>query len=154
MKTRIGTVFVLIVLSGCVSIHTALYPDSNFSPTNPKNVQVLKDFPPDPSTYRVMGEFATDEGLGDLLTDSIFQNRLRKKVATLGADAVVLFAEHSNTYALTTPAKSSTHTDHYATISGPTISGHSNATTTYTPPQTTYIEGHVGKGYLIKYLRK
>jgi hypothetical protein len=159
---RLTAAALLALSSGCVSIHSGAYPNSSFSETEPADIQVLTDFPPDATTYSVIGEFHTDEGVGDLLTDSLFQRRLRKKAAKIGADAVVLYAEYSKTYEVTRPATSSTQTNYSGTLSGlstnlptiPVMSGSSHSTTTYSPASTTAFDAHVGRGYFLKYVRK
>lgn len=148
--------FALIAFSGCVSIKSTIYPGNKFAPISPSQVQVLETLPNDPATYTVIGEVEVEETTGEY--DPIFRARLKKKVANLGAHAIVLTREVAGYVSMTTPAKSSTTTSYSGTVSGvnvpgqiPIVSGQSNSQTTYTPASTTQIPSYSGHGTLLRY---
>lgn len=144
-------------LVGCVSINTALYPRSNYPPSDPSRVQILHSFPPDRDSYEIIGEVSVGETMDEY--DSMFNDRLRKKVALSGGDAVVLGRDLERMVGFTTPGQSSTTGSSFGTASGSVVgqsfigSGvtNSNSQTVYTPPTTVALGSYSGKGYILKY---
>lgn len=145
------------LLASCVGIQIGIYPNCNFPPTDPATVQIYRAFPPDRDTYEVIGEFTVEEGLGDY--DSLFYQRLKRRVAEVGGNAVVLSRNLEGVVGFTTPAQASSTTTASGSAVGTTygnsavVNGSvaSQTNTTYTPPQTLQVGSYSGRGYVIRF---
>ncbi len=145
-------------LAGCVSIKTAVYPNASYLPTPPEKVQILKNFPPNPATYQVIGEVYVPEM--NYEDSSFFEKRLRKKVAQAGGHAVVLFKYLDSTQAFIGFPNGSTASVRTSQSSG--LSVGVPAVTIQNPPPS-YLAGQTalpsfsvdqsfsGRGYLLRY---
>ena len=148
---------VVLFFNGCVGIQIGLYPNYNFPPVDPATVQIYRAFPPDRASYEVIGEFTVEEGLGDY--DSLFYQRLKRRVGGVGGNAVVLSRNLEGVVGITTPGRAISTTTasglavgttygNNATVSGSAVA---QTNTTYTPPQTLQIGSYSGRGYVIRF---
>jgi hypothetical protein len=78
----------LLLLQGCVAIQIGLYPNARFAPVDPATVQIYSSFPPDSSSFEVIGEFTVGETMSEY--DSLFYQRLKRRVGEVGGNAVVI----------------------------------------------------------------
>lgn len=147
----------LFLLAGCVGIQIGIYPNCDFPPTDPATVQIYRDFPPDRNAYVVIGEFTVEEALGDY--DSLFYQRLKRRVAEVGGNAVVLARNLEGMVGFTAPGRTTATTTASGTAVGTAygnnavVSGSvvSQTNTTYSPPQTFQVGSYSGRGYVIRF---
>lgn len=164
LKIFILTMLFITLTTGCVSIKTSLYGNVSQLPTDPRKVQILRNLPPNESTYEKIGELFISETADDFDSDSLLHNRLKRRVAKLGADAVVIWQEDTGDFHLMLPGTATTTTSTSGNVFGSatsfapghatgmgTISTESTAQTTYQPPQNFLIPVHVMRGVMIRY---
>lgn len=84
-------VFSLLIVSSCATFETGKYTAESFPSVNPANVSILHNFPPDPTTYRRIGEVSSRAE--DSSQWSSIYKRLRQEAGNMGGDAVVLQSE-------------------------------------------------------------
>ena len=81
-----------LCLSGCseAQVSSGLYGYTDYPPTDPGSVQILREFPSD--GFVKIGEVSVDDygGLFSTETKATFEAKLRWQVASMGGDAVVI----------------------------------------------------------------
>ena len=160
MSAPLALLFAVGLLTGCVAIQIGIYPGFNFPPTDPATVQIYRSFPPDSDTYEVIGEFSVQEALGDY--DSLFYQRLKRRVAEVGGNAVILQRSLEGVVAFTIPGQASSTTTAVGTATATAFGNNAVATgatashtsATYTPPQKLEVGSYSGRGYVIRFKSK
>lgn len=156
VKKAVSILSLFLLLPGCVSIRTALYPNAHFAPVSPERVQILRRLPPDPNSYRIIGEVSADDMPS---SDDYFLTRaLKKKVGALGGDAVVLERNLESIQGSFTSGASNFSGAVSGFNQGPlgvSGSGYSPATIAPSTSQNTSFSldpSYSGQGYILKYL--
>lgn len=153
---RIIALIVILLVGSCVSINSQIYPHiaaNNLTIKDPTKVTIFNDFPPDMTTYQIIGEVNIDETFDDLHTDQLFLNRLRKHAASKGADVVVLKTRLTGTstivgnYSGTTNVNGQARTQYGPNNSSNNISLYGVNNGNYL---NTFLSAKVGYGYLMR----
>jgi hypothetical protein len=140
------------LFTGCATARVNPYPNSHYAPSNPQNVGVYYNFPP--QQYEVIGEVyyngapaASWTGAGKLL---------RQEAAKIGGDAVIV-QQQDTPYvgSITTPGyiNGSTYGTTMGSYSGSSYVGTYSAQSNYiySPPTTTPLYGKQIIGIVIKF---
>jgi len=122
-----------VFLSGCATPSSDLYPGHVHSRTDPDNVRIYESFPPDRSSYDIIGEVRFDTDVVEVLP-SVVNKQFKREAAKKGADAIVIDRSATGMIVRTVPGTITTH------------HGPSYSTSTYTNPsyvghKTTKITG-------------
>ena len=119
-----------MILSGCATPSSAVYPGKSHPPTKPENVQIYESFPPDPSSYEIIGEVRFDEDVVEVMP-SVINKQFKREAAKNGADAIVIDRSTTGMIMRQVPGRINT-----------TYHGYGYATSTYTSPS---VVGHPTK---------
>lgn len=74
-----------MIVGGCTTINTVKYADKPYPPTNPEDIKVYSFVPP--HLYIKIGEISVE---APVVNPSLTIDRLKRKVAKMGGDAVIL----------------------------------------------------------------
>ncbi len=75
-------------LLGCASFSVSKYSNDNYAPTNPINIKIFQNMPPNKDDYLVIGE--VNSSGAPLSNRSSMIERIKEKAAEIGGDVIVL----------------------------------------------------------------
>jgi len=87
MRIPIIFLFLLVILSSCVSTNVVKYPNINYPPTDYRNIVVYHNFPPT-TKYEAIGEVVS-EGAPAAKWNKVY-DKMKKEAAVIGGDAIVI----------------------------------------------------------------